>query len=452
MTKLAPDLNVPALVVKIGHYPLQHIGLGVIRTLGRIGVPVYAITEDRWTPAAVSRYCTGHFVQPSTGLEDPELLLSRLVDVGRTLGRPTVVIPTDEEAAVLVAEHAAELSDYFLLPQVPPGLPRRLASKRGLYELCRQTGVPAPASVFPETAGEVEEFAASASFPVVAKNLEAWVRRRAPVVPGTTVLRTPAELLALAAAWGEAPSVILQDYIPREHAEDWIVHLYCDADSDCIAIFTGVKVRSWPPHAGMTACAYIVANPALAEMAQRFCKEIGFRGIADLDWRLDRRDGAYKLVDFNPRVGSQFRLFETAAGIDVVRAMHLDLTGRPVPRSSQLNGRRIIVESLDALAYPAFWRSSYTVPSKPRHPASTELAWLAWDDPLPFAAMYARFAKPLAAYMTQTLRSRAVRRQAVKRVPPAPGRWGSMDTPHPHRTDLDAVAVPEGRGNPGDEA
>lgn len=417
-TTLNPDRSVPALLVKIGHYPLQHIGLGVARTLGRMGVPVYAITEDRWTPTGLSRYCAGSFVQPSTGLEDPEQLVSRLIDVGRKLGRPALAVPTDEEAAVLLAEYATELSDYFLLPQVPPELPRKLASKGGLYELCRKFGVSAPASAFPETMGEVREFAARSSFPVVAKNLEAWVRRSAPVVDGTTILRTPAELLALAARWGDTPSVILQEYLPLEHAEDWIVHLYCDADSNCAAIFTGVKIRSWPPHAGMTACAYIVANPGLTETAQRFCKEIGFRGIADLDWRLDRRDGEYKLLDFNPRVGSQFRLFETAAGIDVVRAMHLDLTGRPVPPSTQLNGRRIIVENIDLLAHLSYFRTSYTTPSKPRRATSTELGWLAWDDPLPIAAMSARSATPLVKYVAQTMRSRAVRRQAEKISPP----------------------------------
>ncbi|MDQ6793107.1 MAG: ATP-grasp domain-containing protein, partial [Candidatus Dormibacteraeota bacterium] len=41
----------PVLIVKIGRYPLHHGSVGVIRTLGRAGVPVYAITEDRFTPA-----------------------------------------------------------------------------------------------------------------------------------------------------------------------------------------------------------------------------------------------------------------------------------------------------------------------------------------------------------------------------------------------------------------
>ncbi len=425
--KLDPDRSTPALLVKIGRYPLHHGGVGVIRTLGRIGVPVYAITEDRWTPAAVSRYCTGRFVLPSTGREDPQELVAHIAEIGRKLGRRAVAVPTDEEAAVLLAEHAAELEEWFLLPQVPPDLPRRLASKQGLYELCCKFGVPAPASGFPQTADEIAGFAARATFPVVAKNLEAWVRRSAPVVAGTTILRTPAELLAMAEGWGETPSVILQDYIPRDQAEDWIVHLYCDATSHCVVNFTGVKVRSWPPHAGMTACAYIVSNPGLAEMAARFCKDIGFRGIADLDWRFDRRDGEYKLLDFNPRVGAQFRLFETVTEVDVVRAMHLDLTGRPVPPGPQLNGRRMIVENIDLPAHLAYRRSGYTTPSKPGRATSTELGWLAWDDPLPFAAMSARFGRPVAACVSQTLRSRAVRRkaeQAAVTAPPGPIRPG----------------------------
>ena len=145
----------------------------------------------------------------------------------------------------------------------------------------------------------------------------------------------------------------MQEYIPRERAEDWFVHLYCDDSSNCLLTFTGVKVRSWPPHTGATASAYAVPNDALVNLAERLCKEIGFQGIADLDWRLDKRDGQYKLVDFNPRVGNQFRLFETAEGVDVVRALHLDLTGRPVPRS------------LSSAAGGLLWSTSTCLPGFP---------------------------------------------------------------------------------------
>jgi predicted ATP-grasp superfamily ATP-dependent carboligase len=398
-SSIGADTRVPALLLKIGQYPLHSGGVAVIRTLGRLGVPVYAVTEDRLTPSALSRYCTGSFVWRSTGHEEPDALAAQLREVGERLGRRAVVVPVDDEAAVLVAEHGDELSEHFLFPHVEPGLPRALASKQQLYELCRRHDVPVPVSMCPATDKELAEFAATATFPVVVKNAEPWTRRRAPVVSHTTVLHTAEELLAVASSGnGRPPGVIVQEYIPRDQAQDWIVHLYCDANSNCAVMFTGVKVRSWPPHNGATACAYTLANPELAQIAERFCKAIGFRGIADLDWRLDLRDGRYKLVDFNPRVGNQFRLFETEQGIDVVRALYLDLTGRAVPAGAAPDGRRIIIEHVDVLARFAY-RGGSGYPAAPSPPpvTATELAWLAKDDPLPFLAMWPRLAKPLAS-------------------------------------------------------
>ncbi|MFE7214155.1 ATP-grasp domain-containing protein [Streptomyces sp. NPDC057611] len=403
----AIDFAVPGLIVKIGSYPLHHGGVGAIRSLGRLGVPMYAITEDRCTPAAASRYLSGRFVWPTTGQEPAERLVEGLRRIGRRIGRPTVLIPSDEEAAVLVSEHADELAEFFLFPRVEdPGLIRRLASKQGLHELCVQYGVPSPQAAFPDSYEDIEEFAAGACFPIVAKNREAFERRRTPAVPGTTRIEGPRELLELARGWGAKPGVILQEYLPREEAEDWIVHAYFSAGAAEPVIFTGVKVRSWPPHAGMTACAYVAANPELAELASQFCKSVGFRGIADLDWRYDRRDGRYKLLDFNPRMGAQFRLFESAAGIDVVRAQHLDLTGREIPRSGQREGRRFVVENIDLPALLAYRRSGYTTPHAPARASGTELAWLAADDLKPFVTMLARFVRPGAKHLLQMYRSR----------------------------------------------
>jgi D-aspartate ligase len=387
------DQPVPALILKIGQYPLHSGGVGAVRTLGRFGVPVYATTEDSLTPAAVSRYCAGHFRWRTTGHEDPAALIDGLVGIGRQIGRPSVLVPVDDEAAVLIDEHAGELSGHFLFPRIPPGLSRQLASKHELLRLCREHGVGAPESVFVSSAEQITAYAEQAVFPVVAKNAEPWVRRRAPAVPGTTVLRSAAELTALAAAAGESPTLILQDYIPHDQAEDWIVHLYCDAGSACLVLFTGVKLRSWPSNTGATACGMAVPNPELAELAGRFCKAVGFHGVADLDVRYDRRDGQYKVVDFNPRMGNQFRLFETADGIDVLRALYLDLTGQSVPPGDQVNGRRIVVEHIDLFARIGQRGSGYATPSAPGRATSTELAWLAADDPLPFAAMLPRAAK-----------------------------------------------------------
>ncbi len=408
-TRFTVDRTVPGLIVKIGDYPLHHGGVGAIRSLGRLGVPMYAITEDRYTPAAASRYLHGRFVWPTTGRENPERLVDGLLRIGRRIGRPAVLVPTDEEAAVLIAEHAGVLGDRFLFPRTPPGLSRRVASKQGLHELCTEHGIPSPRAVFPQTQADIEDFAEHARFPVVAKNREAFQRRSRPAVNGTTRIADAAHLRHLAKDWGPRPGVILQEYLPREDAEDWIVHAYFDADSAALTMFTGVKVRSWPPHAGMTACAYVVGNPELAEMSAQFVKRIGFSGIVDLDWRYDRRDRRYKLLDFNPRMGAQFRLFENEAGVDVVRAQHLDLTGRAVPEAEQRDGHRFVVENIDLPAWLAYRRSGYTTPHVPDRPASTELAWLAADDMKPFFTMLARFVRPGAKHLWQMWRGRAGR-------------------------------------------
>ena len=60
------DTGTPAVVLKFDPNVMHHGGLGVIRSLGRAGVPVYGVHEGTWAPAASSRYLAGRFFwQPS---------------------------------------------------------------------------------------------------------------------------------------------------------------------------------------------------------------------------------------------------------------------------------------------------------------------------------------------------------------------------------------------------
>ena len=399
-----PDRDVPALMVKLGFYPVQAGGLGAVRSLGRLGVPVHVLSEDAFTTIALSRYRARRFDWQTTGLEDPAELVARLSDVGRRIGRRAVAIPTDDESATLLAEHRAELAEYFLIPAVRPDLPRELASKYDLFRFCREHDVPAPGTSLITSRAELRAYADSATFPLAVKNGAPWWRLRAQMVSSTQVVRTRTELLALA---DERPSefrLLAQEYIPPEEAQDWIVHLYSDANSDCLALFTAVKLRSWPAQAGNTACAYSTYNPALADLARRFCKSVGFKGIADLDWRFDRRDGQYKLVDFNPRVGNNFSLFSTDGGLDVVRAQHLDLTGREVPAGEQVDDRRLVVEHFDLAARVAYRKTAGPdSPVADERAGTTVLAFGAKDDPLPFLVIWPRQIAPLLARLRKRL-------------------------------------------------
>src|SRR5437867_4474186 len=80
------EMTVPVLVLKVGRYVLHHGAIGIIRSLGRMGVPVYAVVEDRFTPAAVSKYLTGAFVWETHGL-DAQRLLEGMAIIGERLNR-----------------------------------------------------------------------------------------------------------------------------------------------------------------------------------------------------------------------------------------------------------------------------------------------------------------------------------------------------------------------------
>ena len=394
---VAFDTSVAAVVVKLRLSVVHYGGLGVIRSLGRLGIPVYAVHEGRLAPPATSRYLSGGLVWQTTAdaADDPERLLDGLRTVAERIGGPAILVPTDDAAAIFMAEHRGRLEDRFRFPRPPAGLPRVLASKRGLYQLCDQLRISCPKAALPSSRAEVEAFCANAAFPVVVKGAEPWLLPRGAGVRSTTIARSPEQLLELYRRVEDHPAtgLLLQEYIPPDAGEDWFFHGYADQASACLVGFTGRKLRSYPAHAGPTSLGRWAPNEELRRQAEELFRTISYRGLMDLDYRLDRRDGRYKLLDFNPRLGAQFRLFEDDHGIDVVRAMHLDLTGRAVPRGRPLPGRGFIVENHDPIAalqhrraggltLRAWWSSVSGV---------REAAWFAADDPVPFLMMCLRF-------------------------------------------------------------
>ena len=79
------DTSTPAVVLKFDPNVMHHGGLGVIRSLGRMGVPVYGVHEGPWAPAANSRYLAGRlFWQPSPA--DVDRVVAGLLRLAERIG------------------------------------------------------------------------------------------------------------------------------------------------------------------------------------------------------------------------------------------------------------------------------------------------------------------------------------------------------------------------------
>jgi D-aspartate ligase len=387
---LPADRTTPAVVLKFDPNVMHHGGLGAIRSLGRLGIPVYGVHEGPWAPAATSRYLHGRvFWRPASG--DGERVCAGLLQLARRIGRPAVLIPTDDAGAIFLAEHGAGLREAFLFPRPPADLPRQLADKYSMHQLCRELDVPSPRVALPVSLEEALEFAVIEGFPVLAKLTMPW--RHGGALRSTAVIRTTAELTASYRMSERAcASLILQEHIPGSPGQDWFFHGYCGTGPACRPAFTGIKDRSYPAYAGLTCLGHSAPNPVLRGQVTRMLARLSYRGIMDLDLRYDPRDGRYKLLDFNPRLGAQFRLFRDTAGVDVVRAAYLDLTGQEVPDNPQVDGRSFVVENYDPLGALGYWRrGDLTLRAWARSLSGVdEAAWFAREDLRPFGLMCLR--------------------------------------------------------------
>jgi D-aspartate ligase len=401
MSRPAPsaevDVSTPAVVLKLDHNVMHHGGLGAIRSLGRLGVPVYGIHEARWAPAASSRYLRGRFIWQADAAE-PDLLLAGLHRLADRIGRPAVLIATDDAGAIFLAEHGDGLRPRFLFPRPSAHLPRQLAGKSSMARLCGSLDFPTPMGVLPESLAEATDFAAGCGFPIIAKLTAPW--QAVGRIRSTTIVTDQRRLAELYETSSRAEAgLLLQEFIPGGAEHDWFFHGYCDGNSVCRPAFTGRKERSYPAHAGLTCFGRSSQNPRLRDEIVRLLSAISYRGIVDIDVRWDARDGQYKLLDFNPRLGAQFRLLLQSNGIDVVMAQYLDLTGQPIPHGNQLDGRAFLVENYDPLAAFSYWRRGELGFKTWAATLRTvdEAAWFAADDLRPFGLMCLRMIWRLAS-------------------------------------------------------
>jgi predicted ATP-grasp superfamily ATP-dependent carboligase len=398
----------PAVVLRLVPDPLHYGSLAVARTLGRLGVPVWVVEGEEGTAAARSRYLAGAVVLD--GATPPDGIVAMLLTLGKRLGRQGVLIPFDDVGALFVDQHADALADAFVFQRQPPGLVEKLLNKWEVSFLAARHDVPTPQTLMAATDAEAEELLARASYPLVLKGAESYL-------PGTS---TRTELLvaegrdeALRAyremSRMERANLMFQEYIPGGADAIWMFNGYFDAKSECRFGFTGRKLRQWPPYTGATSLGVLAPNEEVVSLTCRFMGEIGYRGVLDIGYRYDRRDGRYKLLDVNPRVGSTFRLFvDPGNGMDVVRALYLDLTGEEIPAAQQRARRKWIVENRDLRSSLAYGRDGRLRTHEWLRSLRgiDEAAWFSLDDPRPFLAMSLHVARNVVRRVRRKLGGR----------------------------------------------
>ncbi|MBI3005430.1 MAG: carboxylate--amine ligase [Ignavibacteriales bacterium] len=426
------DNSTPVVVLKTEHYG----SLGIIRSLGRLGVPVYGVDANPHAPSFWSRYCAGQFLWDMDNASHEESI-HFLLHVKEKIGGTPILIPTSDETSLFVADHAEILAPWFIFPHQSADLVRSLCSKKEMFFLATRLGIPTARTEFPQSRFEVLRYLRTLQFPVMLKGIDG---RRLEVRTGKkmVVVHNERELLKRYETMEDAehPNLMLQEYIPGGDDSVWMFNGYFDERSECLAEFTGKKIHQNPVYVGMTALGVCVWNKAVAGLTKRFMKAINYRGILDIGFRYDWRDGQYKVLDVNPRIGATFRLFVGENGMDVVRALYLDLTGQTVPSSAQREGRKWIVEDKDILStYHYLREGKLTVKEWFRSMKGIEEAgYFSIDDLRPFLAMVASHLRKMLIRIGKNVGLLTIRKKKGARIKAPQGRHaiGEKKSAFPH--------------------
>jgi D-aspartate ligase len=332
MSSRRADSGSPVGAVVLGG---DYQGLGIVRSLGRHGVPVCVI-DDEHSIARVSRY-TGCWARV-TDLGDEALLIEDLLRIGHDRGlKGWVVFPTRDETVAAIARNRERLASFFRVPTAGWETIRWAWDKRNTHELAKSLGVPAPRTWQPASLDEIEAIDAQPPFavkPAIKERFFYATKAKAWRADSVSELR---DLLAKALEIVGPGEVLVQELIPGDGRQQYSYCALCE-DGEPVATMVARRLRQHPPEFGR-ASTYVetVDAPPVEGLSRRLLGRIRFSGLAELEFKRDPRNGAFKLLDFNARTWG-YHTIAGEAGVDFPYLLFRRQLEQPVAPQRTRNG------------------------------------------------------------------------------------------------------------------
>jgi D-aspartate ligase len=305
----------------------DHPGLGIARSLGRRGIPVF-ILEDQHSISLFSKYASR--VIRVKNLRDEQQTIDSVLEVGHRFGlKGWVLFPTRDETVAAISRHRARLAEFFRVTTPDWNTVQWAWDKQNTHILAKQLGIPAPETWSPRSTEEL-----AALYPRLPLAIKPAVKENFFYATGKKAWRadTPEELNQLFARANQEikpEEVMVQEIIPGDGKHQFS---YC-------AFFRNGKAHSslvarrnrQHPHEFGRAATYVesVERPAIEELSERFLKAIDYYGLVEVEFKQDPRDGQYKLLDVNARAWG-FHSIGLPAGIDFPYLVYADQMGEEV--------------------------------------------------------------------------------------------------------------------------
>jgi predicted ATP-grasp superfamily ATP-dependent carboligase len=323
-------MNRPGAIVIGGDYQ----GLGIVRSLGRRGIPVCVI-DDEPSVSRFSRYTT-RTIRIANAHDEGPMITALLDAVGRYGMEGWIVFPTRDETVAALARNRDRLLDSVRVATPGWECVKYGCDKRETYRLAGELGIPVPRTWVPETASDLAEID---RFPVVVKPAfkDRFVRETGAKAWRADTIKELEDAYRRAGQVVGPGEAIVQELIPGGPGT---IFGYC-------AHFSGGEVvgrmvvrygRQHPPDFGRSATWVETVDVSdLDAPSQLFLEAIGFQGLVEMEYKYDVRDGSYRLLDVNARTWGYHSL-GGRLGVDFPYLLYQDELGTTPPYSRAVSG------------------------------------------------------------------------------------------------------------------
>jgi D-aspartate ligase len=381
------------------------MGLSVVRALGRRGIKVYAITPPR-SYVRYSRYCT--WIPDSvTGGEEPDERASYLLGPASDWLRGAVLMTCYDQGLQLVGRYHDQLKEKYRLDLCNPAAQLCMLDKLATYQAAAAAGVPTPRFWVASSREQILGYRDQLVYPLIVKPLLSHVYRGRFWVKFAVANNFDEMLAAYLQAEQAGIAVMLVEQIPGPDDRLCSYYTYLDEQGNALFDFTKRVIRRYPLLHG-PGCSHVTDwIPELKDPAMKLFRQVGLRGLANVEFKRDHRDGVLKLIECNARITAANCLV-AASGYDLASLVYNRIVGLPLPALGQFKvGKRLLYPIEDFHAYRAlrrhgeltFWQWLKSI----AHPTTFPI--FRWSDPLPTLVFEAeRIGKAISRRLRALLR------------------------------------------------
>ncbi len=302
--------------------------LSITRHLGRLGIPIRVSgPANCW--ALHSRYCTEALPVPRKTAQQDYWKALLLGNDGRLNGH--IVWALSDEAIEFVNTHRGSLALRYTLDESDPILQNDFLDKTRTLELARLAGVDAPRHWRLEQNQDLEALRREIAFPAMVRPIQSHKFTRVFKRKLFIVEESFDELADhVRKAWDHGIDVFIGEMIPGPDSLLSSYYTYRTKDGRRLFDFTKSVIRRWPVNRG-NACYHKTGwLPETAAAGQKFFDSAGLKGLGNIEFKRDLRDGKLKVIEVNARFTAAQELVRRA-GVPIDLMIYCHLTKQPVP-------------------------------------------------------------------------------------------------------------------------